>query len=71
MIRALMPADGEVAGLLALILLIQARRTAGVSPSGELIALDEQNRSAWDAELIIEGHGLVGERLAEGVAPGR
>jgi RNA polymerase sigma-70 factor (ECF subfamily) len=70
-IRALMPEDGEVAGLLALMLLIEARRTARVSASGELVALDEQDRGAWDAALIAEGHRLVRERLAAGVAPGR
>ncbi|MCW2919902.1 MAG: hypothetical protein JWN52_7970 [Actinomycetia bacterium] len=71
LIRALMPQDGEVAGLLALMLLTEARRTARVSPSGELVALDEQDRGAWDAALIAEGHRLVRERLAARVAPGR
>jgi RNA polymerase sigma-70 factor (ECF subfamily) len=71
LIRALMPEDGEVAGLLALMLRIEARRAARVSPSGELVTLDEQDRSAWDAALIAEGHRLVRERLAAGVAPGR
>ena len=70
LIRALMPDDGEVAGLLALMLLIEARRTARVSASGELVALDEQDRGAWDAALIAEGHRLVRERLAAGLAPG-
>ena len=63
--------DGEVAGLLALMLLTEARRTARVSASGELVTLDEQDRGAWDAALITEGHRLVRERLAAGVAPGR
>jgi RNA polymerase sigma-70 factor (ECF subfamily) len=71
LIRALMPEDGEVAGLLALMLLTEARRTARVSASGELVALDEQDRGAWDAALVAEGHRLVRERLAAGVAPGR
>jgi RNA polymerase sigma-70 factor (ECF subfamily) len=71
LIRALMPGDGEVAGLLALMLLTEARRTARVSASGELVTLDEQNRGAWDAALIAEGHRLVRERLVAGVAPGR
>ena len=71
LIRALMPEDGEVAGLLALMLLIESRRTARVSASGELVTLDEQERAAWDAALIAEGHQLVRERLATGVAPGR
>ncbi|MFG1953435.1 RNA polymerase sigma factor [Micromonospora sp. NPDC048830] len=71
LIRALLPEDGEVAGLLALMLLIEARRTARVSAGGELVALDEQDRGAWDKALIAEGHRLVRERLAAGVAPGR
>ncbi len=71
LIRALMPGDGEVAGLLALMLLTEARRTARVSASGELIPLDDQDRGAWDAALIAEGHRLVRERLAAGEAPGR
>jgi RNA polymerase sigma-70 factor (ECF subfamily) len=74
LIRALMPDDGEAAGLLALMLLTEARRTARVSASGELVKLDEQDRGAWDAALIAEGHRLVRERLATaaaGVVPGR
>jgi RNA polymerase sigma-70 factor (ECF subfamily) len=71
MIRALLPADGEVAGLLALMLLTEARRTARVSASGELVTLGEQDRGAWDAALVAEGHRLVRERLSAGVAPGR
>jgi RNA polymerase sigma-70 factor, ECF subfamily len=71
LIHALMPRDGEVTGLLALMLLTEARRTARVSASGELVSLGEQDRGAWDATLIAEGHQLVRERLAAGVAPGR
>jgi RNA polymerase sigma-70 factor (ECF subfamily) len=71
LIRALLPTDGEVAGLLALMLLTEARRTARVSAGGELVPLGEQDRGAWDKALIAEGHGLVRERLAAGVAPGR
>ena len=71
LIRALMPEDGEVAGLLALMLLTEARRAARVSESGELVTLDEQDRGAWDATLIAEGHQLVRERLAAGTVPGR
>jgi RNA polymerase sigma-70 factor, ECF subfamily len=71
LIRALLPRDGEVAGLLALMVLIEARRAARVSASGELVSLDQQDRGAWDRALIAEGHALVRERLAAGVAPGR
>jgi RNA polymerase sigma-70 factor, ECF subfamily len=74
LIRALLPTDGEVAGLLALMLLTEARRTARVSAGGELVPLDQQDRGAWDAALVAEGHRLVRERLAAsaaGVAPGR
>ncbi|GAA0372998.1 sigma factor-like helix-turn-helix DNA-binding protein [Microbispora corallina] len=74
LIRALLPQDGEAAGLLALMLLIEARRPARVSAGGELVPLAEQDRGAWDANLIAEGHRLVRERLAAaaaGVAPGR
>jgi RNA polymerase sigma-70 factor (ECF subfamily) len=71
LIRTLLPKDGEVAGLLALMLLTEARRVSRVSPEGELIPLGEQDRGAWDAALVTEGHRLVRERLAAGVAPGR
>jgi RNA polymerase sigma-70 factor, ECF subfamily len=71
LIRALLPADGEVAGLLALMLLTEARRPARISATGELIALGEQDRGAWDADLVAEGHRLVRERLALRVPPGR
>ena len=71
LLRALMPEDGEVAGLLALMLLAEARRTARVSANGELVTLDEQDRGAWDAALVAEGHRLVRERLATRQAPGR
>ncbi|MEV6965677.1 sigma-70 family RNA polymerase sigma factor [Hamadaea sp. NPDC051192] len=71
LIRELLPADGEVAGLLALMLLTEARRAARISASGELVSLGEQDRGAWDVALIAEGHRLVRERLAARVAPGR
>jgi len=71
LVRDLMPTDGEVAGLLALMLLTEARRAARVSENGELITLAEQDRDAWDRELIAEGHALVRARLASGQAPGR
>ncbi|HET8880488.1 MAG TPA: DUF6596 domain-containing protein, partial [Arthrobacter sp.] len=70
LLRALLPDDGEVAGLLALMLLTEARSAARISARGDLVALDEQDRSAWDTALIAEGHRLVRERLASGMAPG-
>jgi RNA polymerase sigma-70 factor (ECF subfamily) len=66
-----MPADGEVAGLLALMILTEARRPARLSASGELVPLAEQDRGTWDRALIAEGHALVRARLASGQAPGR
>ena len=71
LIRALMPESGEVTGLLALMLLTQARRPARISASGDLVTIDEQDRAAWDSALVAEGHRLVRERLATGMAPGR
>jgi RNA polymerase sigma-70 factor (ECF subfamily) len=71
LIRSLMPEDGEVAGLLAMMLLIQARRPARVSADGELVTIDEQDRGVWDRALINEGHSLVRERLDSGLPPGR
>ena len=57
------PERGEATGLLALMLLTEARAEARVSPDGELVRLDEQDRSAWDRALIAEGLALVGERV--------
>jgi RNA polymerase sigma-70 factor, ECF subfamily len=71
LVRELLPHDGEVAGLLALMLLIDARRAARVAAGGELVTLDEQDRGSWDAALIAEGHGLVRQHLASGQSPGR
>jgi RNA polymerase sigma-70 factor (ECF subfamily) len=71
LIRALLPDDGEVAGLLAMMLLIEARRPARISPIGDLVPIDEQDRGTWDSALVAEGHRLVRGRLATGVAPGR
>ncbi|GAB3683436.1 sigma factor-like helix-turn-helix DNA-binding protein [Angustibacter aerolatus] len=71
LLRSLVPDDGEVAGLLALMLLTEARRPARLSASGDLVVLAEQDRSSWDAALIAEGHRLVRERLDSGVRPGR
>src|SRR3954464_8096445 len=55
----LMPDEPEVIGLLALLLLTEARRPARVGPSGGLVTLAEQDRALWNAELIAEGHELV------------
>ncbi|KRE21720.1 RNA polymerase sigma factor [Agromyces sp. Soil535] len=64
LVKTLLPEDGEVAGLLALMLLSEARSAARISASGELVRLDEQDRGAWDRALIAEGIALVRERLA-------
>jgi RNA polymerase sigma-70 factor (ECF subfamily) len=71
LVRALLPTDGEVVGLLALMLLTEARRAARMSAGGELVVLAEQDRGAWDRELIAEGHALVRACLATGRPPGR
>jgi RNA polymerase sigma-70 factor (ECF subfamily) len=75
LLHSLLPDEGEVTGLLALMLLTDARRTARFSHAGELVTLDEQDRSAWNRGLIIEGHALVRERIAAVAAgaesPGR
>lgn len=63
LLRQLMPQEPEVAGLLALLLLTEARREARVR-HGDLIPLDEQDRAGWDRALIVEGHDLVRECLA-------
>jgi predicted RNA polymerase sigma factor len=62
----LLPNDAEVAGLLALMLLTDARRTARSGKNGELIPLDEQDRTLWDQRLIAEGIGLVSRALSSG-----
>jgi predicted RNA polymerase sigma factor len=67
MVHQLLPADGEVAGLLALMLLTDARRPARVGPGGELIPLAEQDRTCWDQRLIAEGTAVLTRGLATGV----
>ncbi len=71
LLHRLLPDDGEVTGMLGLMLLTDARRSARVSSQGALVPLAEQDHRLWDASLISEGHALVRERLASGVAPGR
>jgi len=65
-VHGLLPDDGEVAGLLALMLLTDARRAARTGASGELIPLDEQDRTLWDQRLIAEGIALVSDALSKG-----
>jgi RNA polymerase sigma factor (sigma-70 family) len=66
LLRGFLPEDGEVAGLLALMLLTDARRAARTGPSGELIPLDAQDRRRWDSRAIAEGVALVTEALSKG-----
>jgi RNA polymerase sigma factor (sigma-70 family) len=66
MLHALLPDDGEVAGLLALMLLTDARRASRAGPEGELIPLTEQDRSRWDQGAIAEGVALVTATLSRG-----
>jgi RNA polymerase sigma factor (sigma-70 family) len=64
--RASLPDDPEVTGLLALMLLTDARRPARSGPDGELIPLAEQDRRRWDRPLIIEGVSMITEALRQG-----
>ena len=63
-VLALRPDDGEVAGLLALMLLTDARRAARTGPDGALVPLAEQDRALWRREEIAEGAALVTDALA-------
>jgi RNA polymerase sigma factor (sigma-70 family) len=65
-LHALLPNDGEAAGLLALMLLTDARRAARTTADGELIPLAKQDRSRWDRALIDEGIALVSATLSRG-----
>ena len=67
----LSPGAGEAAGLLALMLMTEARRPSRISADGELVSLTDQDRGGWDRELIAEGHAIVRERIEGGEAPGR
>jgi RNA polymerase sigma factor (sigma-70 family) len=64
----LLPRDGEVAGLLALMLLTDARRAARTGPAGEVIPMTDQDRGRWDAAQIGEGVDLITGALARGPA---
>ncbi len=65
-VHGLLPDDCEVAGLLALMLLTDARRAARTGPGGELIPLTEQDRSLWDGDKIAEGIALISATLPKG-----
>jgi RNA polymerase sigma factor (sigma-70 family) len=66
MVHRLLPDDGEVSGLLALMLLTDARRPARAGPDGELIPMAEQDRGLWNAGAIAEGVALITDALPRG-----
>ncbi len=65
-LHALLPGDGNVTGLLALMLLTEARRAARTGPAGELVPLTEQDRARWDQALITEGVALAVQAMTQG-----
>ena len=65
-VHRLLPAGTEAAGLLALMLLVDARRAARTGPGGELIPLDRQDRARWDREAIAEGTALIETTMSRG-----
>jgi RNA polymerase sigma-70 factor, ECF subfamily len=68
LLRGLLPAESEATGLLALMLLQDSRRAARVDAQGELVTLEEQDRSLWDREQIAEGQAAAEEALRRGGA---
>jgi RNA polymerase sigma factor (sigma-70 family) len=66
LVHGLLPDDAEVTGLLALMLLTDARRPARAGPDGELIPMAEQDRTLWNADQIAEGIALITEALPRG-----
>jgi predicted RNA polymerase sigma factor len=66
MLQRLLPDDGEVMGLLALMLLIDARRRARINARDELVTLAEQDRTQWDQALIAEGVALLNRAIGKG-----
>jgi RNA polymerase sigma factor (sigma-70 family) len=66
MVHRLLPDDGEVMGLLALMLLTDARRPARTGPDGGLVPMAEQDRSLWNADYIAEGLALITDALPRG-----
>ncbi|HEY2098728.1 MAG TPA: RNA polymerase sigma factor [Pseudonocardia sp.] len=69
-LHRLLPAEREITGLLALLLLVDARRAARTGPTGELLLLDEQDRTRWNPDQVEEGGRLVVDAL-RGTPPGR
>jgi RNA polymerase sigma factor (sigma-70 family) len=65
-VHLLLPDDGDVGGLLALLLLTDARRLARTGPAGELIPLDEQDRTRWNQAMIAEGIAIATDAMAQG-----
>ncbi|MBN6037676.1 RNA polymerase sigma factor [Amycolatopsis sp. 195334CR] len=65
-LHRLLPAEREVTGLLALMLLVHARRDARTGPGGEPVLLDDQDRTRWDRAMITEGSALVPPSLTGG-----
>jgi RNA polymerase sigma factor (sigma-70 family) len=68
LVHQLVPADAEVSGLLALMLLTDARRHARTTANGELVPLADQDRALWDADKIAEGVALITAALPRGTA---
>jgi RNA polymerase sigma factor (sigma-70 family) len=66
LLHRLLPGDGEVAGLLALMLLTDARRAARTDRDGSIVPLAEQDRRLWDAAAIVEGQALLTRTLGRG-----
>ncbi|MFI7670529.1 RNA polymerase sigma factor [Nocardia sp. NPDC049526] len=67
LVHRLLPDDAEVTGLLALMLLTDARRPARTGPTGELVPMEDQNRALWHTEAITEGIALITAALPQGV----
>ena len=65
-VHRMLPDDPEVAGLLALMLLLDARRPARTGPSGELVPLPEQDRTRWDRALVAEGAAMLAAAIGRG-----
>jgi RNA polymerase sigma factor (sigma-70 family) len=63
LLRRLLPQEGEIAGLLALMLLTDARRAARTTADGALVPLADQDRAMWDRTQIEEGVGIIGDTL--------